>query len=104
MRLFANGKRVTQPSYGNGTIISTDERYTVIEFDDHGRRTFVTTMVSLEPTSTPAPVRAGGAGRARRPRKTAAGAAATKTAAGAAAKATAGAAAKTAAGVPAKNT
>jgi hypothetical protein len=65
MRLFANGRRVTQPSYGTGTIVSTDERYTVIDFDDHGRRTFVTTMVSLEPSSTPAPERAGSSGRRR---------------------------------------
>ena len=72
MRLFANGKRVTQPSYGAGTIVSTDERYTVIEFDDHGRRTFVTSMVSLEPTSTPAPERAGAAGRRRASAKSAA--------------------------------
>ncbi len=69
MRLFSNGKRVTQPSYGAGTIISTDERRTVIEFDEHGRKTFVTTMVSLEPSSTPAPARAAGAGRRRAPRK-----------------------------------
>ncbi len=101
MRLFANGKRVTQASYGPGTIVSTDERYTVIEFDDHGRRTFVTTMVALEPTSAPAPVRAGAARRA--PRKAAAGKAADgkapagKTAAGkaAAGKAAAGSERKT---------
>jgi hypothetical protein len=72
MRLFANGKRVTQASYGPGTIVSTDERYTVIEFDDHGRRTFVTTMVALEPTSAPAPVRAGATRARRAPRKAAA--------------------------------
>jgi hypothetical protein len=72
MRLFANGRRVTQPSYGTGTIVSTDERYTVIDFDDHGRRTFVTTMVSLEPSSTPAPERAGAAGRRRASRASAA--------------------------------
>ena len=61
---FASGKRVHQPSYGAGTIVSTDERYTVIEFDEHGRRTFVTSMVTLEPSSTPAPDRAG-SGRRR---------------------------------------
>jgi hypothetical protein len=71
MRLFANGRRVTQPSYGTGTIVSTDERYTVIDFDEHGRRTFVTTMVSLEPSSTPAPERAGAAGRRRASSRTA---------------------------------
>ena len=57
MRLFAKGDRVTQPQYGPGTITSVDERHTVIEFDDHGRRTFVTTMVSLDVTSTAAPVK-----------------------------------------------
>jgi Protein of unknown function (DUF3553) len=61
---FAAGKRVTQPSYGAGTIVSTDERHTVIEFDDHGRRTFVTSMVALEPSSTPAPERAAARRRA----------------------------------------
>jgi hypothetical protein len=62
---FAAGKRVSQPSYGAGTIVSTDERYTVIEFDEHGRRTFVTSMVTLEPSSIPAPDRAGSSGRRR---------------------------------------
>jgi hypothetical protein len=62
---FAAGKRVTQPSYGAGTIVSTDERYTVIEFDEHGRRTFVTSMVTLEPSSIPAPDRASSSGRRR---------------------------------------
>jgi len=58
MRLFAKGKRVTQPQYGAGTITSSDDQYTVIEFDEHGRRVFVTTMVTLEATNEPAPERA----------------------------------------------
>jgi hypothetical protein len=68
MRLFAKGNRVTQPNYGPGTITSTDEQYTVIEFDNHGRRMFMTNMVTLEPTSEPAPA---STGRSKR-RKTAA--------------------------------
>jgi hypothetical protein len=63
MRLFSKGNRVTQPQYGPGTITSTDEQYTVIEFDNHGRRMFLTNMVTLEPTSEPAPASAGRAKR-----------------------------------------
>ncbi len=57
MKLFAKGNRVTQPDYGSGTITSTDERYTVIEFDNHGRRVFVTDMVTLGKSDEPAPDR-----------------------------------------------
>jgi hypothetical protein len=58
MRLFTKGNRVVQPQYGIGTITSTDENHTVIEFDLHGRRTFITNMVSLEASDEPAPARA----------------------------------------------
>lgn len=58
MRIFTKGNRVTQPQYGPGTITSTDEQYTIIEFDNHGTRTFVTNMVRLEATSEPAPAKA----------------------------------------------
>jgi hypothetical protein len=68
MRLFAKGNRVTHEQYGPGTITSTDEQYTVIEFDEHGRKMFITTMVSLEPTGEPAPAKPA---RAKRARKTA---------------------------------
>ena len=55
MKLFAKGSRVSQAQYGSGTVTSSDERYTVIEFDQHGKRTFVTDMVTLGATSEPAP-------------------------------------------------
>jgi len=58
MRLYAVGDRVSQPQYGPGTITVTNEYHTVIDFDQHGIRTFVTRMVSLEKSSEPAPVRA----------------------------------------------
>lgn len=58
MRLFSKGDRVIQPQYGSGTIVSTDEQYTVVEFDNHGQRRFITTMVTLEATKEPAPARA----------------------------------------------
>ena len=55
MKLFAKGSRVSQAQYGSGTVMSSDERYTVIEFDQHGTRRFVTDMVTLGPTNEPAP-------------------------------------------------
>jgi hypothetical protein len=55
VKLFAKGNRVTQANYGAGTVTSSDERYTVIEFDNHGRRVFITDMVTLAKTDEPAP-------------------------------------------------
>jgi hypothetical protein len=55
VKLFAKGNRVTQANYGAGTVTSSDERYTVIEFDNHGRRVFITDMVTLGQTDEPAP-------------------------------------------------
>lgn len=57
MKLYTKGHRVTQADYGTGTISSSDERYTVIEFDNHGRRVFVTDMVTLGKSDEPAPDR-----------------------------------------------
>jgi hypothetical protein len=57
VKLFAKNSRVTQATYGAGTITSSDERYTVIEFDQHGRRVFLTDMVTLAKTDQPAPNR-----------------------------------------------
>ena len=65
MRLFAKGDRVSQARYGPGTILSTDEQYTVVEFDNHGPRRFITTMVTLEATKEPAPAKA--AAKRRKP-------------------------------------
>ena len=63
MRLFAKGDRVMQPNYGPGTVTEANAYHTVIEFDQHGVRTFVTDRVILEPTSEPAPTRAKGRGK-----------------------------------------
>jgi len=69
MRLFSKGDRVTQPNYGAGTVTEANAYHTVIEFDEHGVRTFVTDRVVLEPTDEPAPARARGARAKRAPRK-----------------------------------
>lgn len=60
----AKGDRVVQPNYGAGTIVEMDVYHTVIDFDAHGLRRFVTSRVVLEPTSEAAPVK-----RAKKTRK-----------------------------------
>ena len=58
MPSFATGDRIKHGSYGLGTIVEANDRHTVIEFDENGRRTFVTRMVVLESSREPAPPRA----------------------------------------------
>ena len=65
MKLFAKGSRITQPTYGAGTVESSDERYTIIDFDAHGRRTFVSSLVTLEKSDAPAPDRPASARRSK---------------------------------------
>jgi hypothetical protein len=62
---YSVGDRVSQSRYGAGTITAVDERHTIIYFDEHGSRTFVTSMVQLEPSDTEKPV------KVKRARKTA---------------------------------
>jgi hypothetical protein len=66
---IAPGVRVSHAQYGAGTISATDEQYTVIDFDDHGTKRFVTRMVTLESTSVPAPSKAPAKKRASRKKK-----------------------------------
>jgi len=54
---YSTGDRVVQASYGTGTITASNERHTIIDFDEHGIRTFSTMIVRLERTSVPAPGR-----------------------------------------------
>ncbi len=57
MKSWAKGDRVVQANYGLGTLVEVNEHHTVIEFDEHGRRTFATRIVSLQTTNEPAPPR-----------------------------------------------
>jgi hypothetical protein len=57
MKQFAIGARVSQPTYGAGTITVSNEYHTIIDFDEHGSRTFSTPLVQLEPTTIVAPER-----------------------------------------------
>lgn len=49
------GMRVAQAKYGPGTVTDTDGVHIVIDFDNHGPKRFVSSMVTLAPTSEPAP-------------------------------------------------
>ena len=64
---FQPGERVFQAQYGVGDIRVVDERYTTIEFDDGAVRKFVTTLLQLQPSSEPRPVKP--PPPAQRPRK-----------------------------------
>jgi hypothetical protein len=57
MKGFDKGDRVAHVQYGAGTLIDINEYHTVIDFDEHGIHKFITTIVLLEPTAIPAPVR-----------------------------------------------
>ena len=55
MKGWAKGDRVSQPTYGSGTLVEVNEHHTVIDFDEHGRRTFATKLVALQASNEPAP-------------------------------------------------
>jgi hypothetical protein len=54
---YAVNDRVSSPTYGNGTISAIDEKYTTIQFDTHGTRKFLTSLVALERSDSLAPVK-----------------------------------------------
>lgn len=64
---WTKGDRVEQANYGKGTILEYNEHHVVIEFDEHGKKTFATRLVQLTTTSEPAPAKAA---RKRAARKT----------------------------------
>jgi hypothetical protein len=53
--VWAPDNRVTHAQYGDGTVVSTNEYHTVIDFDGHGLRRFSTPRVVLSEAMTPAP-------------------------------------------------
>jgi hypothetical protein len=55
MSFRSAGDRVTHAQYGDGTVSRVNEYHTVIDFDAHGERTFVSPRVVLTDSSTPAP-------------------------------------------------
>ncbi len=57
MKGFTKGDRVLHAQYGTGTLTDVNEYHTVIDFDEHGPRKFVTNLVAIESTRVPAPER-----------------------------------------------
>ena len=55
MFMHSAGDRVAHSQYGDGTVSSVNQYHTVIEFDAHGARTFVSPRVVLTHSTTPAP-------------------------------------------------
>jgi hypothetical protein len=68
VKLYSIGARVAQTSYGAGTVTLANEYHTVIDFDEHGVRTFATRIVQLEQSDTVAPERPKRARRKTGPR------------------------------------
>src|ERR1700716_4243259 len=50
MKKWAKGDRLTQPTYGAGTLVEVNEHHTVNDFDEGGRRLFATRLVVLQAT------------------------------------------------------
>jgi hypothetical protein len=50
-------QRVTHEKYGLGVISEADAEYTVIEFDEHGSKKFLTRLVALQNSDEPPPKR-----------------------------------------------
>jgi hypothetical protein len=69
MKNWTKGDRVVQANYGPGTLVEVNEHHTVIDFDEHGRRTFATRLVVLQATNEPAPNRAPAKKRAPKKKK-----------------------------------
>jgi hypothetical protein len=52
VRLYSIGDRVSQATYGTGTVRFVDQYHTIIDFDEPGLRKFATPIVVLERSST----------------------------------------------------
>jgi hypothetical protein len=53
MAPWNRGDRVSQATYGWGTVLDVDDQHIVIHFDDAGRRKFALDRVVLEATAEP---------------------------------------------------
>ena len=54
---FSAKDRIQHTVFGTGTIVEVGPRYTVIAFDEEGTRKFLTEMVQLKASDTPAPAK-----------------------------------------------
>ncbi len=72
---FSVGARLSEPTYGLGSVIAVEDAYIRIDFDEHGVKKFLTSLATFESSKEPAPSRA-----RRKKRKTAVKSSKTKTA------------------------
>ena len=48
MQVLSNGQQVKHEQYGLGVVTESDAEHTAIDFDDHGRKLFVTSLMTAE--------------------------------------------------------
>lgn len=48
MQVLVSGQQVKHSQYGLGIVTESDVERTSIDFDDHGRKLFVTSLMSAE--------------------------------------------------------
>ena len=68
MKRFTVGSRVTEPTYGLGSVIAVEGAFTRIEFDESGVKKFLTRLSRLERSTEAASGK--GKKKVRRKRKT----------------------------------
>jgi len=67
MKALAEGQYIKHFQYGLGVVMESDDERTSIDFDLHGPKKFVTSLMVVEPAEGTPPKRK----RARRPKKAA---------------------------------
>ena len=88
MKRFDVGSRVHEPTYGHGSVISVEDAFTRIQFDDNTVRKFLTSLAKIVASSEPAPTKRPRARARKTKTKKTAGSTATKSTAKKTAKAT----------------
>lgn len=48
MQVLSQGQQIKHSQYGLGVVTDSDTERTMIEFDDHGRKMFVTSLMTAE--------------------------------------------------------
>jgi hypothetical protein len=48
VQVLANGQQIRHSQYGLGVVTESDVERTAIDFDDHGRKLFVTGLMTAE--------------------------------------------------------
>jgi hypothetical protein len=48
VQVLSSGQQVKHEQYGLGVVTESDAEHTAIDFDDHGRKLFVTSLMTAE--------------------------------------------------------